>query len=86
LKLNLKAIIAGWSNMLHPTEEQIRLAKERAAICEKCKHAKQSNVTMILPSGKIKEVETLICDVCKCPLKALLFQNKKKCELNYWKA
>lgn len=72
--MNVKSILAGWKNFIDKSEVIEEVAKERAAICAECPHAKQGKVLAFIKDS-LKEVEGAYCDVCKCPLSAKIRSN-----------
>lgn len=79
-----RAIVKGWANYLFPNEEIEKRAHERALICGKCPHSKKGTYQRLMSDYTLKDVQGMMCDVCKCPLSTLLRQNEKQCELNKW--
>lgn len=62
-----------------PTKED----KRRAGICKACPHAIESDFLQYL-NGKIKEVQGLYCNDCKCPLIAKIKTTDKKHICKKW--
>lgn len=71
-------------NMLNPTEETERVAKERAIICISCKHIEDEPIeSERVIDEKIPELSNKMCGKCFCPNPKLVRQNIKICK--HWK-
>jgi len=67
--MNVKVILTGWKNFIDKSEVVEQVAKDRAAICSACPHAKQGKILAFI-KDTLKEVEGAYCDQCGCPLSA----------------
>jgi hypothetical protein len=65
----IKDILTGWKNYLDKSEVVEEIAKERAAICAICPHAKQGKLLTFV-RDTLKEVQGAYCNECGCPLSA----------------
>jgi hypothetical protein len=81
--MDIKAIVTGWHNFLEKSEVTECLALKRAQICSTCPEAKKGMLLSVIKDD-IKEVEGYYCNLCKCPLSALIRQSTKKCEAGRW--
>ena len=79
----LSNIINGWVNYVFPKKEVETLAKVRAKICAKCTEAKEGNYE-ILKDGELKEIQGMMCGLCKCPLSTKLRSEQEKCPIDKW--
>jgi hypothetical protein len=65
----VKEILSGWKNFIDKSDVVETVAKERAAICAACPHAKQGMLLAFI-KDTLKEVQGAYCDECGCPLSA----------------
>lgn len=70
----LHKILSGWKNYLDKGEVTEEIAKQRAAICSGCPHAKQGKLLAFI-KDTLKEVEGAYCNACGCPLSAKVRSN-----------
>lgn len=81
----LANIIDGWSNYAFEGEDVRKMALERAEHCGKCPHAvKRFYAALVV--DEIKDIEGYVCNLCSCPLSALLRSPDEKCKDNKWQA
>ena len=78
----VKDVLQGWKNYIDKSEVVEKVAEQRANICSVCPHAVKDKI-LIFVKDDFKEVEGLVCDLCKCPLSAKIRSNSK-CDLNKW--
>jgi hypothetical protein len=70
----LKEILSGWKNYLSKSEVTETTARQRAAICAACPHAKQGKLLTFV-KDTLKEVQGAYCNACGCPLSAKVRSN-----------
>lgn len=71
--MDIKEIISAWITSFNPNEPQIKLANERAEICNNCEFL-----------GK-RKLKINYCTKCGCPIKKKIFSNKfNPCPLEKW--
>lgn len=75
-------ILQGWKKYLN--EEAGQLEKTRADICKDCEHATVGTYEKLMKDFKLKEIQGLKCDKCKCPLSTKLRSENEKCPLGKW--
>lgn len=80
---NLTNIYEGWKNYLQNNPEMLPVVKERAEHCSGCKESDKGFYLMWF-GDEVKQIEGLICKLCKCPLSTLLRAPKSECKLNKW--
>jgi len=80
--LKISQILSGWKNFLSKTEVSETLAKQRAALCAACPHARQGRLLAFIKDS-LTEVEGAYCNKCKCPLSAKVRSNDV-CPINKW--
>lgn len=78
----IKDVLTGWKNYIDKSEVIELVAEERASICSACPFAAKEKILTFVKDD-FKEVEGLICSLCKCPLSAKIRSNSK-CELGKW--
>ncbi len=78
----ISKILNGWKNFLSKSEVTEAVAKERAALCAACPHAKQGKLLTFV-KDTLKEVEGAYCSQCGCPLSAKVRSNDI-CPINKW--
>ncbi len=78
----IKNILTGWKNYLRKSEVTEAVAKERAALCAVCPHAKHGKLLTFV-KDTLKEVEGAYCNQCGCPLSAKVRSNDI-CPINKW--
>jgi hypothetical protein len=81
--VQISNILNGWQNFIAKSEVSEKLAKERAAECAKCTHAKEGKLLAFIKDD-LKEIESCYCDICKCPLSAKLRSELETCDLGLW--
>ena len=81
--MQISNILNGWQNFIAKSEVSEKLAKERAAECAKCTHAKKGKLLAFIKDD-LKEIEGYYCDLCKCPLSAKLRSELETCPLELW--
>lgn len=70
--MNISEIIEAWIIAKKPNDDQIKLSKKRADICENC------------PKKKTK-LGFVICGECGCPIAKKIFTNRfNPCPLHKW--
>lgn len=79
---HLQHILTGWKNYLDKSEVTEAAAKQRAAICVSCPHAKHGKLLAFV-KDTLKEVEGNYCGKCSCPLSAKIRSNDS-CPENKW--
>ena len=72
--MKIEAILSGWKNFLDKSEVVETVAKERAAICAACPHAKHGKLLAFI-KDTLKEVQGSYCEECGCPLSAKVRSN-----------
>ena len=72
--MKLQHILNGWKNYLDKSEVTEATAKERAAICAACPHAKQGKLLAFI-KDTLTDVEGTYCNACGCPLSAKVRSN-----------
>ncbi|KAF2518257.1 hypothetical protein E0W68_09540 [Flavobacterium salilacus subsp. salilacus] len=78
----IKNILSGWKNYLSKSEVTEAVAKQRAALCAACPHARQGKLLTFV-KDTLKEVEGAYCNRCGCPLSAKVRSNDI-CPINKW--
>ena len=78
----IKNILSGWKNFIDKTEVTETVAKERAAYCAVCPHARHGKLLAFIKDS-LKEVEGSYCNLCKCPLSAKV-RSTDICPDNKW--
>ncbi|NDI99559.1 hypothetical protein GWA97_10780 [Flavobacterium sp. LaA7.5] len=78
----IKSILSGWKNYLSKSEVTEAVAKQRAALCAACPHARQGKLLTFV-KDTLKEVEGAYCNRCGCPLSAKVRSNDI-CPINKW--
>lgn len=78
----LKEILSGWKNYLSKSEVTETIARQRAAICSECPHARQGKVLTFVKDS-LKEVQGAYCNACGCPLSAKV-RSKDICPKHKW--
>jgi hypothetical protein len=81
--VQISNILNGWQNFIAKSEVSEKLAKERAAECAKCPHAKEGKLLAFIKDD-LKEIEGYYCDLCKCPLSAKVRSQNENCEDKLW--
>ena len=81
--MQISNILNGWQNFIAKSEVSEKLAKERAAECAKCTHAKEGKILAFIKDD-LKEIEGYYCDLCKCPLSAKVRSQNENCEDKLW--
>ena len=81
--MQISNILNGWQNFITKSEVSEKLAKERAAECAQCPHAKKGKLLAFIKDD-LKEIESEYCDICKCPLSAKLRSELETCPLDLW--
>ena len=81
--MQISNILNGWQNFIAKSEVSEKLAKERAAECAKCTHAKNGKLLALIKDD-LKEIEGCYCDLCKCPLSAKVRSKNENCEDKLW--
>lgn len=79
---NIKTILTGWKNYLNKSEVTENTAKQRAAVCAACPHAKHGKLLAFIKDS-LAEVEGAYCALCHCPLSAKVRSNDI-CPDNRW--
>lgn len=76
MHFDLKEVLSAWISKVHPTEEQKKLAEQRAKVCSSCELAKEM----------IKDNKSLnYCGACGCILAAKVYSNKEgACPKGKW--
>lgn len=72
--MKIQTILTGWRNFIDKSEVIEETAKQRAAVCALCPHAKQGKLLTFIKDS-IQEVEGAYCDQCGCPLSAKVRSN-----------
>lgn len=80
--MHITKILSGWKNFITKPEVAENLARQRAAHCAACPHAKHGLLLAFIKDSLI-EVEGAYCSLCKCPLSAKVRSNDV-CPLNKW--
>ncbi|KGO88091.1 hypothetical protein Q765_03285 [Flavobacterium rivuli WB 3.3-2 = DSM 21788] len=80
--MNVKAILTGWKNYISKSDVVESVAKERAAICAVCPHAKQGKIIAFI-KDTLQEVQGAYCDACGCPLSAKI-RSTEICPNSKW--
>lgn len=80
---NLTNIYEGWKNYLTDNPEMLTVAKERAVHCGDCKHSIIGDIIKWF-GDDVKIIQGMMCELCSCPLSALLRAPESECELNKW--
>lgn len=76
----IKDILSGWSNFIDKSEVTEAIAKERAAICSTCVHAKKGILTAFIKDD-LKEIQGYYCNDCLgCPLSAKIRTKDNICK------
>lgn len=78
----IKNILSGWKNYLDKTAVTETVAKQRAAVCASCPHAKQGKLLAFI-KDRLTEIEGAYCNICKCPLSAKV-RSTDICPDNKW--
>lgn len=78
----INKILSGWKNYLNKSEVTEAVAKERAALCASCPHARQGKLLTFVKDN-LKEVEGAYCSQCGCPLSAKIRSNDI-CPVKKW--
>ncbi len=78
----INKILSGWKNYLNKSEVTEAVAKERAALCASCPHARQGKLLTFV-KDTLKEVEGHYCNQCGCPLSAKIRSNDI-CPVKKW--
>ena len=81
--MQISNILNGWQNFIAKSEVSEKLAKERAAECSQCPHAKKGKLLAFIKDD-LKEIEGYYCDLCKCPLSAKVRSQNENCEDKLW--
>lgn len=76
MHFDLKEVLSAWISKVHPTEEQKRLAEQRAKVCSSCEFMKEM----------IKDSKSLnYCGSCGCILAAKVYSSKEgACPKGKW--
>jgi hypothetical protein len=80
--VQIAKILSGWKNYIKKPEVTETLAKQRAAVCAACLHAKQGKL-MAFIKDNLTEVRGAYCNLCKCPLSAKVRSNDS-CPRDKW--
>ncbi|KOS07002.1 hypothetical protein AM493_13895 [Flavobacterium akiainvivens] len=80
--MNISKILSGWKNYLAKAEVPETLAKQRAAHCAACPHAKHGKLLAFIKDN-LTQVEGAYCNLCKCPLSAKV-RSTDVCPINKW--
>lgn len=83
-KMNIKAIVKGWTAYISRPDVPDDIATQRAEICSKCDEAEESTALAWI-KDELKEIESHVCNVCHCPLSAKIRQSVDVCPLGKWK-
>jgi len=76
---NVSSFFSGWIKWLINNPEAGRVALIRAEHCKDCNYSvKRKYLDWV--GDEIKEIEGFKCDVCDCPLSALLRATDSECE------
>jgi len=78
----LNHILNGWKNYIDKSEVTENIAKQRAAICVTCPHAKHGKLLAFVKDS-LKEVQGHYCALCHCPLSAKV-RSTDICPENKW--
>ena len=78
-----REILSGWTNYVFDNEHISLMAHERAKECGKCEHSKKGTVIDFLDDD-VKEIQGMYCELCDCPLSALLRSPSSKCKADKW--
>jgi hypothetical protein len=81
--VQISNILNGWQNFIAKSEVSEKLAKERAAKCAQCPHAKKGKLLAFIKDD-LKEIESFYCDICICPLSARVRSELETCPLDLW--
>jgi hypothetical protein len=74
--MNISEIVTAWITSFNPTDQQKKIAIERAEICFGCDRIKTKSVL----SKKLK-----VCGACGCPIDKKVFsQEYNPCPLKKW--
>lgn len=79
----LQNILSGWKGYVWETPAIRLMAESRALNCANCEHAAHGAVIEFL-NDEVKEIQGMYCDLCDCPLSALLRSPKEKCKADKW--
>jgi hypothetical protein len=80
--LQITHILAGWKNYIDKSGVTEAVAKNRAALCASCPHAKQGKLLAFIKDS-LEEIEGAYCNICSCPLSAKVRSNDI-CPKNKW--
>lgn len=81
--VKLQNILSGWKGYVWETPAIRMMAESRALNCATCKHAEHAMV-MEFFDDEVKEIKGMVCNLCDCPLSALLRSPKEKCKSEKW--
>jgi hypothetical protein len=79
---DIKTILSGWKNYLDTSEVTENTAKQRAALCAACPHAKQGKLLAFIKDS-LTEIQGAYCALCHCPLSVKVRSNDI-CPDNKW--
>ena len=78
-------IIKGWfASKIFAPDSVEEISKQRLLECEKCPFTKQSKILKFI-NGDAKEIDTLVCTGCGCPVVEKSLVKNEKCPKNKWK-
>lgn len=76
--LQLYQIYKGWKNYIFKDPEVESIAKDRAKLCAPCLKYRHGAV-LAWVGDDIETIQAAYCNICKCPLSALLRNLDKQC-------
>jgi len=59
------------------------MAESRALNCANCEHAEHGSILEFLEDD-VKEIQGMKCNLCECPLSALLRSPNERCKIDKW--
>lgn len=78
-------ILKGWfASKVYANKNTESISKIRLLECENCEFTKQSKVLKFI-NGDAKEIETLKCKGCGCPVVEKSLVKNEKCPKGKWK-
>jgi len=80
--LKINHILNGWKNYLDKSEVSENIAKQRAALCAACPHAKNGKLLAFIKDN-LTQVQGAYCALCSCPLSAKV-RSTDICPENKW--
>lgn len=83
--INISHIFRGWfASKIHKTVSAAELSSERLSECEICPFTYSSKI-LIFINRDAKEIETLACRGCGCPVVEKSLVKEEKCPKDKWK-